>query len=493
MAPVVILIVTTSDVIHLCSAYMLELGRGKPKAEAIFSSGRDVGTACLMTSATTFIGFVSMSMVPVPAFKQMGMVLGFGVAVALLLAMTLTPILFWLMKQPEPWNDEVSRSQRLLTHLLSGIQRWVLNRSVLIVSIFAVGLAVALWGLSYLTIETDFSKRLGETNSIRIDEKFYNRNFAGSNFLEVFITSPEPQGLLDPQMFADVMAFQKTLEQLPEVDSVVSVVDLIETIDHELNSGQSFQFQSALTRQLLAQYLLLFEMSGGQDLERLVNFDYQTMRMAVRLTDTRVRTTFDLGNRIKQKARDVFGGRAEIHATGLNYLMGMFLDEIINGQRMGLVFAFASILLLMIIWMKSVRIGLWSMLPNLLPILVLGGYLGLFYDEIDSDTITIGMIAIGIGVDDTIHFLMRWRFESRRCADTTEALKRTFHFSGRAIIITTVILAAGFAPFALSDYYSVRIMGTLLPLTLVVALLADLFFVPALVKLGAIKIQKATP
>ena len=489
MAPVVILIVPPSDVIHLCSAYMLELGRGKTKEAAIYSSGHDVGTACLMTSATTFVGFVSLSMVPVPAFKQMGLVLGFGVAVALLLAMTLTPILFWLMKQPQPWNDAVSRSQRWLTRLLSAIQKVVLKKTVIIVCIFAIGLAASFWGLFYLTIETDFSKRLDQNNSIRIDEKFYNQKFAGSNFLEVFITTPEPQGLLDPEVFTNVIAFQKTLEQMPEVDSVVSVVDLIETIDRELNSGQSFHSQSALTRQLLAQYLLLFEMSGGEDLERLVNYDYKTMRMAVRLTDTRVRTTFDFGNRVKQKARDVFGDAAEVHATGLTYLMGMFLDEIINGQRMGLVFAFVSILLLMMIWMKSVRIGLWSMLPNLLPILVLGGYLGLFYDEIDSDTITIAMIAIGIGVDDTIHFLMRWRFESARSAATAETLDRTFHFSGRAIIITTVILTAGFAPFVLSDYYSVRIMGTLLPLTLVVALLADLLFVPALVHLGAIKIR----
>jgi predicted RND superfamily exporter protein len=481
-------VVTTSDVIHLCSAYMLELGRGKPKEAAIFSSGHDVGTACLMTSATTFVGFVSMSMVPVPAFKQMGLVLGFGVAVALLLAMTLTPILFWLMRTPDPWNDEVSRSQRVLTRLLSAIQQFVLKKPVLVVCLFAVGLAASLWGLLYLTIETDFSKRLDENNSIRIDEKFYTNNFAGSNFLEVFITTPEPEGLLNPDVFSKTITFQKTLEQMPEVDSVVSVIDLVETIDRELNAGQSFQPQGALTRQLLAQYLLLFEMSGGEDLERLANYNYQTLRMAVRLSDTRVRATYDLGNRVKQRARDIFGDTAQVHATGLTYLMGMFLDEIINGQRMGIAFAFASILLLMIIWMKSVRIGLWSMLPNLLPILVLGGYLGLFYDEIDSDTITIAMIAIGIGVDDTIHFLMRWRFESARSATTAEALDRTFHFSGRAIIITTVILTAGFAPFAFSDYYSVRIMGTLLPFTLVVALLADLLFVPALVKLGAIKI-----
>ncbi len=490
MAPVVILIVTTSDVIHLCSAYMLELGRGKPKEAAIFTSGHDVGTACLMTSATTFVGFVSMSLVPVPAFQQMGLVLGFGVAVALLLAMTLTPILFWLMKTPEPWNDEVSKSQMVLTKILTGIQQFSLKRPLIVVLIFTIGFALSILGLFHLTIETDFNKRLDENNPIRIDEKFYLQYFAGSNFLDVFITTPEPEGLLDPEVFFKVAAFQKALQSMPEVDNVVSLINLMETIDAELNSGRSFQNQDSMTRQLLAQYILLFEMSGGEDLERLVNFERQTMRMAVRLCDNRVRATYDFGQKVKQTAHTLLGESAEVHTTGLIYLMGMFLDEIINGQRLGLVLAFTLILLLMILWVRSVRIGLWSMLPNLLPILALAGYLGLFYDEVDSDVITIAMIAIGIGVDDTIHFLMRLRFESLRSDNTQEALQRTFHFSGRAIIITTVILASGFAPFALSDYYSVGIMGTLLPFTLIIALLADLLFVPALVKLGLINFSK---
>jgi predicted RND superfamily exporter protein len=487
MAPVVILIVTTSDVIHLCSAYMLELGRGKPKEAAIFSSGHNVGTACLMTSATTFVGFVSMSMVPVPAFKQMGLVLGFGVAVALLLAMTLTPILFWLMKKPDPWNDEVSRPQKVLTRLLSAMQQFALKKPMVIICMFTIGFAASIWGLLQLTIETDFNKRLDENNPIRLDEKFYIQHFAGSNFLDVFITTPEPEGLLEPEVFSKVIDFQEKLEKMPQVDNVVSLVDLMRTIDRELNAGQATDNKLTMTRQLLAQYILLFELSGGEDLERLVNFNRQTMRMAVRLSDNRFRATYDFGQRVEQTALRVFGESAEVHTTGLVYLMGMFLDEIINGQRMGLVFAFMSILLLMIVWMKSVRIGIWSMLPNFLPILALGGYLGLFYDEVDSDTITIAMIAIGIGVDDTIHFLMRLRFESVRSGSAVAALQRTFHFSGRAIIITTVILVAGFAPFALSDYYSVGIMGTLLPFTLIVALLADLLFVPALVKIGAIR------
>jgi predicted RND superfamily exporter protein len=169
------------------------------------------------------------------------------------------------------------------------------------------------------------------------------------------------------------------------------------------------------------------------------------------------------------------------------YLMGGFLDDIIAGQRMGILFAFITIMFMMMIMFKSLKIGALSMVPNILPLLALGGYVGYFWDKVDSDTIVIAMIAIGIGVDDTIHFLTRLKFESARTSDPVVSLQRTFHFSGRAMVITTVILALGFAPFALSDYFSVRMFGTLLPFTLVVAILADILLVPAMVKLGIIR------
>jgi len=132
---------------------------------------------------------------------------------------------------------------------------------------------------------------------------------------------------------------------------------------------------------------------------------------------------------------------------------------------------------------------MWSMIPNILPLLALGGYIGFFWDKTDSDTIIIAMIAIGIGVDDTIHFLSRLRFESSRTADADTALMHTFHFSGRAMVTTTIILVAGFMPLGLSDYFSIRIFGTLLPFTLVVAILADILLVPALVTLGVIRFR----
>lgn len=146
----------------------------------------------------------------------------------------------------------------------------------------------------------------------------------------------------------------------------------------------------------------------------------------------------------------------------------------------------------MVIALRSLFGGLWSMLPNTIPLLFLGGYIGWFWDFVDSDTIMVAIIAIGISVDDTIHFLFRYRFERERTNDIAVAIDRTFHFSGRAIIITSVILVAGFLPFALSDYFSIRIMGTLLPATLAMALATDLLLVPALIKLGAFRFRPKT-
>lgn len=157
-----------------------------------------------------------------------------------------------------------------------------------------------------------------------------------------------------------------------------------------------------------------------------------------------------------------------------------------------LLFSFVAIALVMMIGLRSLRNGALSMLPNVLPLAFLGGYVGLTRERADSDMMIVAMIAIGIAVDDTIHYMMRFRIESQRTSDVVAAARETFHFAGRAIVITTVILVAGFAPLIMSDYYTFFMFGTLLPLTLVAALAADLFLTPALTALGWIRYpQKA--
>ena len=488
MIPAVILIISFSDVIHLCSSYLLELGRRESKEDAILASSEDVGSACLLTSLTTFMGFVSLSLIPTPIFRQLGVVLGFGVGIALLIAVTLVPILFSLIPEPKPWRTGATgRVQDKLDFFLGKAAALSSRRPWLVVAAFSAFAVFSMIGIFRLNVETDFIKRVHEDHPLRVDSRYFQSRFSGTTAVDVFIEAPEPDGLLDPARFKRIAAYQRALEALPEVSRVYSLVDLMETIHRALSADDPGAGRLPETREALAQYLLLFEMSGGEELDKLVDFNRQSMRMTLILPDQAVRRTYSTGVKARSMASEYLDDGVEVEVTGILYLIGQWLDDIVAGQRRGLGFAVVTITLMMMIGLRSVRAGLWSMIPNLFPLLMLGGYLGLFWEQVDSDLMALGMIAIGIGVDDTIHFLMRFRIESRRCKDVQTAIERTFHFSGRGIVITTVILVAGFSPFAMSKYLSIKIMGTLLPMTLVMALLADLFFVPALIKIGAIR------
>jgi predicted RND superfamily exporter protein len=494
MVPAVLLIVSFSDVIHLCSAYLLELAAGEEKNDAILKSGADVGKACLYTSMTTFVGFISLSLIPAPVFRLLGLTLGLGVGVALLLAMTLSPILFSLMRRPKAWRvGTTARVQDLLDRALNLCYRFSTRHSHLVVVVFAVVLVVSLYGISRITIDTDFAGRLDEDNSVQVSQRYFEEHFEGTATAEIYVHAASPEGVLDPDLFAATARLEAALEARPGVDRVISLVDVMRQVHRELGHPED---PDALpdSRALLAQYMLLLEMSPDSfDLSRLVDFERRTLRLLVRLPEQGVRQVQELGDWAVEEADDVRAAGGMVEATGSLYLMGAWLGEILEGQELGLIFAFFSIALMMVLGLRSWRNGLWSMLPNVLPLLVLGGVVGLTSDAVDSDAIAIAMIAIGIGVDDTIHFLMRLRIESARTTVPEEALANTFHFSGRAIVITTVVLVLGFAPFALSDYLSLVMMGTLLPMCLVVALLADLLLVPALATLGVIHIQRGNP
>lgn len=492
MVPPVVLIVGFSDVIHLCSAYLIELSHGRPRLAAIEESATDVGRACLYTSLTTFVGFLGMSFVPTPALRLLGVVLGFGVAVSLLVAITLVPIVFSYMPQPKPWREgTTSRVQRVLDRGLGALARLSTGRPWWVIAGFTAVIATSLYGAAHLHIETRFSDRFDPDSEVQRDAEFFRAHFARANLIHVFVDTPEAQGLFDPDRFARLTALQEAIALDPDVEHVVSVVDLVDQIHQTMNADDPVAAARAPdSRELLAQYMLLFEMGGGSGTQRLLDFDRKRALLHVRVRDEGMRAAAATGDRLIALSPGILGPVATAHASGAAYLLGQWLGEILLGQARGLGVTMIIVTLMMMLGLRSIRLGVWSMVPNLLPLLVLAGWLGLAYDAVDSDTLILAMLAIGIGVDDTIHFMMRYRIESSRTDDPAEALRRTYDFAGRAIVMTTATLALGFAPFMLSDYYSTQMMGTLLPMTLVVALLADLLLVPALAAAGPMKVRR---
>ena len=482
--PAVMMVVCFSDVIHLCSAYLLELKSGAEKVEAIEKSAAEVGLACLFTSITTFVGFISLSFVPTPAFQQLGAVLGFGVAVALILALTLAPIYFYMIPAPDTDSvDESNPLQRFVNYASDRSLALATGFPKTVAGAFVVVLFLCGYGATQIEIEADFLGRLSKDSQSRIDHEYMKQRFSGSNVVDIYIETEEEEGLMNPELMKKLRDAETEIAQIAEVDDVLSLLDLYEELGTTLDTPAL-----PATQEGLAQYLLLFEMSGGDDLSRIINEERKKMRMSLRLNKTGLVVTAEVGDKASAILRSKLQQQASITPTGLTYLLGDWVDDVLRGQARGLIFAFIVTTFMMMLCIRRFWAALISMIPNALPLIVLGGYLGLTWDKVDSDLAFIALIAIGIGVDDTIHFLTRLRLETLRTDDAQEALENTFYFTGRAIVQTTVILTGGFLPFLWTDYLSLSVMGSLLPLCLVVALVADLLFVPALVKLRILRL-----
>lgn len=483
IVPAVIMIVAFSDIVHLCSAYLLELGRGKSKDEAILASAEDVGRACLFTSLTTFVGFVSLALIPTPVFRHLGLVLGCGVAIALLQAMTLGPLMFSLLPEPKPMREGATgQVHDLLDRFLGWSERMSTGRPRMVIAGFIALMVTAIVGVWMLEVETDFADRLNADHPVRVDQQWFLEHFDGAHVVDVYLTAAERDGVLEDDVWDGLVTLQEQAEGIAGVDQVASLVPLMKTAHSALAPDSDDVVPRG--RRALAQYLLLFETGGGEDLDRILDFERQRTRIALRLSDGGVRAIAVAGNEATTRANAVFGDAIEARATGMSFLMGDWLDEILTGQRNSLIASFILIAVMMTIALRNARVGLASMVPNLLPLLCYGGFLGLFWDSVDSDGIIVAILAIGIGVDDTIHFLVRYRIERDRGVGRDEAIRRTFSFAGRAIVMTTVILVVGFLPFAFCDYLSLRMLGWFLPMALIVAMLADLWLVPAMLTAG---------
>jgi len=479
LVPAVILIVAFSDIVHLCSAYLLELGAGVSKEEAILASAEDVGTACLYTSATTCVGFLSLALVPTPVFRHLGIVLGFGVGVALLQAMTLAPLMFSLLPTPEPMRaGATGRVHRLLDAFLLACERAALGRPKAVLAVFALIAGVFTFGVSQLTVETDFGQRLMGDHPVRVDQAWFLERFEGTNVLDLYVEAQTDDGVLDDAAWAGITKLHDGMASLPSVDQVSSLVTLMDEL-HPALAPRSPE-ERPTTRAQLAQYLLLFEGSGGASMERLLDFPRRRTRIALRLRGEGFRETALVADAARELGAQVLPAGITVKPMGMSFLLGDWLDEILVGQRNSLLASFIVIALMMVVALRSARLGFGSMLPNLLPVLVYVGWLGLTWDTVDSDFLIVAVLALGIGVDDTIHFLVRYRIERGKGLGRDAAIRRTYAFAGRAILMTTVILVLGFAPFATTGYLTTRLLGYFVPLALIVAVLADLLLVPAM-------------
>lgn len=483
--PTLLIAIGVAHSVHILSEFRARFRELGDRRQALVDTFYLVGTPCLMTSVTTAAGFASMSFVPIKSMAHYGVYGAFGVMMAFFMSVTLLSAMlsFGRDKPKTPRADSgAAKGGAWARSALSGIAAFNVRWRVPILAVFGVVFALSLAGLTRLIVDSNWIDDFSDRMPIKsVTEKVDDVMGGVANIIYLF-DAGEEDGIKDPAVLREMERVQDLgLTQDHFARKSYSIVDILKDLNQAFHGGDPSYYTIPETRELVAQYLLLYEMSGGEETEELVSADFRRASLEFRLRLAMTSETAKLTNLISDELEANPPEASTISLTGIGALWIKLLDYIVSSQVEGFALAFATIAVLMMWIFRSVGTGAISMMPNLAPVFLTLGAMGWLGIPLDYNKVSIAGVAMGIAVDDTIHLVSRFRYEFLRCGDYVKALEIAITDVGRALFITSVALVAGFLVFLSSVMTTQTTFGVLLATTIVTALVADFFLMPALV------------
>ena len=461
-----------------------ELSMNQLKEEAVSYALGHSGLAIAMTSLTTAAGLASFAGAEVAPVSDLGIIASSGVLIALLYTLTLIPALLAITPLRDKKLTVVHKRNLRMDAILEGIAHVSVRRYRPILGVSAVIILLGLAGAAQVRFSHYPLHWLHEKEPSRIATTFVDEHMKGASTMEIIIDGKQENRLYEPQVMQTIERMAREIESIDQGDlfigKALSLADILKEINKALNENRDEYYRIPEQRELIAQEFLLFENSGSDDLEDFVDSQFSKARMTVKMPWVDSTLYTGLIADLEQRFHKAFGDDFEISITGMIPLMARVMHASIISMAESYVIAFVVITLMMIVLMGSLRIGLISMIPNLTPIVLTLGLMGWFGMPLDAFTILIGSIAIGLAVDDTIHFMHNYRRYHRESAEVHQAVRQTLLTTGRAMLVTTIVLSSGFFLYAFADLSNLQNFGILTGFTIVMALLADFFLAPAL-------------
>ncbi len=477
ISPILFLIGTASAV-HLLSAYRDALASAEPGRAAITEALKRVAVPCFFTSLTTAAGFASLMANRIMPVKVFGLFACIGVMLAFVATVVMVPAgLIATGRFARRRSLAAAPPSRLLTGLDRGVQQR--PGLVLVVSLLVVaGLGA---GVAFMRVETNNLKYFRPSAPVVRHSLEIERRYGGSAPLDIVIDTGRPDGALEPDLLAAVAELQQRLDHTAGVARGISLADLLQDLHRAMSGARQ---TGDLPASADAAYQLLM-LPDPDMVDRIVDTDRRITRISTRFTGasmglSQARILLD---GVEGECAAVVGSLADVRLTGSSVLFIDMDHYLVRGQIRSLCIVLAVVFALMSGLFGSLRIGLLAMIPNVLPITLMLGLMGWLDLPLDGLTVMVACIAIGIGVDDTIHYLHRLRHELGDAPDLPAALTRTMAAVGRPIVFTSVVLTLGFWIFCVSDFLGTRNFGFLTGVTVLVALLADLVVLPAVLLL----------
>ena len=485
--PTFLLAVVTSASIHLLSIFYKDYDKTNNKKASLRYAMGHSGLAIAMTSLTTAAGLWSFSFSGVSPVADLGRFASIGVLLGLLFTMLFLPALIASLKIVSRHTKTNNSGLTFMDKSLLGISKFATSRAKLIVITSSVLIVCSIIFASQLRFSHHPLKWLPEDNFARIATETVDQTLNGSLTLEAIIDTQETNGLYNPAVLRAIDKIANNINTIATGDmfvgKVISFVDIIKETNRALHENRLDYYTIPDDADLIAQEFVLFESSGNNDLNDFVDDSYSKARITLKVpwNDSLEGKAFI--DRAQVYFDREFEGLATVTFTGIGTLMTVIFEQAIYSSATSYLLAFTLITALMVLLVGNVKIGLISMIPNLLPIIFLAAIMVVFEMPLDMFTLLIGAIALGLAVDDTVHFMHNFRRYEMQYNDVDKAVELTLMGTGRAITLTSIVLALGFLVLTFSSMNNMFNFGVLTASAILVALLADFFLMPAIMKL----------
>ncbi|MDF4638617.1 MMPL family transporter [Vibrio parahaemolyticus] len=477
--PTLIMTLAVADCVHVIATMRQSMKNGFTKVQSIERSIALNFVPILITSVTTAIGFLMMNMSDSPVLRDFGNLSALGVMVACLLSVTLLPALLKLL--PIHVKMETSQDQK---HVMDRLGDFVVSqrRALLPLSVAVIVVCASLIPLNKVNDES--VEYFGQRNEFRQAADFMEERISGMTNISIAIKTNESQGIAAPDFLNTIGEFSSWLRDQPETDHVATLADVYKRLNKNMHGDDEAYYSLPQARELAAQYLLLYEMSlpYGLDLNNQINVDKSSIKMVLTVANLGSVELVDLENRIYQWFAE-HAPQYQVVASSPSLMFAHIGETNMASMLSTLPITLVLISALLIFALRSVRLGLISLMPNIAPAVIGFGLWALISGEINLGLSVVVTLTLGIVVDDAVHFLSKYQRARREGQTAEQAVRYAFHTVGRALWITTVVLVAGFSVLAMSSFRLNADMGQLSAIVIFIALVVDFLFLPTLLML----------
>ena len=487
--PILMIIVSTSDVIHLLTKYIDELREGKTKEEAISITIRDIGMATLLTSITTSVGFATLLMSRLKPIQQFGINAAVGVLIAFGVILLFCKIFF-----PMFGLDQLTRDRKEKNYWEVFLEKWYKQTlkypgRIILGTLLVLGLSA--WGMSMITTNYKLESNLPLGAKITEDYHYFEKEFAGFRPLEIAITAAPGHKIDEFQLMLDMENVEQYVKKFDMIENVMGYTMVYKSINKMMNGNVSSAYSFPKDKATFEEYSEMASNVPKLSNSLLLSRDGTRARISTRVDDIGAERIQEMVQQIKLWiSNNTNSSLASYEITGTALLLDKNVFYVRESLIKGLGLAILIVSFLMVLLFRDWKLIIISIVPNLLPLLTSAAIIGFIGVELEAGIAIVFAIAFGIAVDDTIHFLSKYKLERGKGNSVEDSIHTTFLETGKAIIVTSIILFFGFLVLFFSIHPPSRSIGILIAVTLIAALVADLYLIPILIRMLVKKVDK---